>query len=56
MRVQNAHVLLAALAAVVVMYARDQVVGEARWWNLVMAARLLAVLARYLWQDRPSRR
>mgnify|MGYP000495356390 CR=1 FL=1 len=56
MRSQHPQILAAALAAVVVMYAKDQVIGEARWWNLVMAALLLVVLVRYLWQDRTSQR
>ena len=45
------NVLTAALLAVVVLYAKEWAIGEARWWNLVMAALLLAVLAAYLWQD-----
>lgn len=50
------NVLTAALLAVVVLYAKEWVIGDARWWNLVMAGLLLAVLAMYLWRDRSASR
>jgi hypothetical protein len=56
MGMPHAPILAAALAAVVMMYAKDQVVGDARWWHRVMAALLLVTLAVYLWQDRTSPR
>ncbi len=42
--------------AIMVVLAKDALVGDARWWNLVMAGLLLVLLARYLWWDRTSRR
>lgn len=44
------NLLIAALAAVVVIYLHGRFVGDARWWNLLMAGLLLALLARYLWR------
>jgi hypothetical protein len=56
MRVQQWNVVIVVLAALVLVYAHERLIGDARWWNLVMAGLLLLVLARYLWLDRASRR
>jgi hypothetical protein len=56
MRTHHAQILVVVLFALMMMYAKVQVIGDARWWNLVMAGLLLGVLALYLWRDRASQR
>ena len=39
-------------ATILVMVAKDMLIGDAGWWNLVMAALLLVALADYLRRKR----
>jgi hypothetical protein len=48
---RSRHLLLVGLAlalSLVVLYTKDILIGDARWWNLTMAALLIAVLVRYV--------
>jgi hypothetical protein len=46
------QLMVAVVVAVGVMYVQDQFVQDARWWNLVMAGLLLAMLGLYIYRER----